>query len=53
MSKTLSNDVNKNAMLQAIDTLRNTDISKVEGVGIETNTYEDGKQYLIINVDFK
>lgn len=48
-----TNDINKVQLNQAIGTLRNIEYGKIEGVGVETNTYEDGKQYLTINVDFK
>jgi len=48
-----TNEINKNALEQAIGTLRNIEYGKIEGVGIETNTYKNGKQYLVINVDFK
>lgn len=48
-----TNDINKVQLNQAIETLRNIEYGKIEGVGIETNTYEDGRQYLTINVDFK
>ncbi|HLR70990.1 MAG TPA: hypothetical protein VK085_06120 [Pseudogracilibacillus sp.] len=48
-----TNDINKFQLNQAIETLRNIKYGEIEGVGIETNTYQDGAKYLTINVDFK
>lgn len=48
-----TNDINKVQLNQAIEILRNIKYGEIEGVGIETNTYQDGTQYLTINVDFK
>lgn len=44
---------NEKLLEHAIETLRNIDLEKTEGISIETNNYEDGSSYLSINVDFK
>lgn len=44
---------NKESLLLAIETLKKVEYEKVEGVSVETNTYEDGAMYLTVNIDFK
>lgn len=44
---------NEKMITQAIETLQNVEVEKVEGITIESNNYGDGSSYLSINIDFK